>query len=214
MTNNPTIDGVPRELLERLIDAYACHDNNPHCHLGSDQEAIDELRALLDAPAKESEIDSLRAEVEKWKGIAGRRTAERTEFMNERDDLKAAQPQGEPVCEVIAAERGARTLLWLADQLPNIGAKLYAEQPAPVAVVMPERKTEAATDEQKSRMRGWNACLDELKRLNPTRPAHANPPPGTEPSGTHRDNDGLDEMRKPICCGSCPGGCVIQSANK
>lgn len=30
-----------------------------------------------------------------------------------------------------------------------------------------------------------------------TRPAHANPPLGTEPSGTHHDNDGLDEMRKP-----------------
>lgn len=29
------------------------------------------------------------------------------------------------------------------------------------------------------------------------RPAHANPPPGTEPCGTHHDNDGLDEMRKP-----------------
>ncbi len=51
MITNQTIDGVSRELLDRLIDAYACHDNNPHCHLGSDQEAIDELRALLAAPA-------------------------------------------------------------------------------------------------------------------------------------------------------------------
>ncbi len=27
-------------------------------------------------------------------------------------------------------------------------------------------------------------------------PAHANPPPGTEPCGAHHDNDGLDEWRK------------------
>lgn len=29
-----------------------------------------------------------------------------------------------------------------------------------------------------------------------TRQTHANPPSGAEPSGTHHDNDGLDEMRK------------------
>lgn len=51
MTTNQTIDGVPRELLDRLIGAYACHDNNPHCHLNCDQEAIDKLRALLDEPS-------------------------------------------------------------------------------------------------------------------------------------------------------------------
>ena len=32
------------------------------------------------------------------------------------------------------------------------------------------------------------------------RPAHANTPPGSAPCGTHRDNDGLDEMRKPAMC--------------
>lgn len=54
---------------------------------------------------------------------------------------------------------------------------VYAKQPAPVAVVLPERfdlphrdefesadQYAAATGEAKS----WNACLDELKRLNPS----------------------------------------------
>ena len=48
----------------------------------------------------------------------------------------------------------------------------------------------------------------------PDRPTHTNPPPGTDPSGAHRDNDGLDAWRKPACCGSCPGGCVIQNESK
>lgn len=83
---------------------------------------------------------------------------------------------------------------------------LYAEQPAPVAVMMPERLDLPHRDEFESadqyaaavgEAKKWNACLDELKRLNPTRPAHANPPPGTEPCGTHHDNDGLDDYRKP-----------------
>ena len=44
-------------------------------------------------------------------------------------------------------------------------------------------------------------------------PTHANPPPGSAPCGTHRDNDGLDEMRKPAMCDcnqgrlSCNGKC-------
>lgn len=87
---------------------------------------------------------------------------------------------------------------------------LYAEQPAPVAVVMPERLPgDDGVCTESHYASGWNDCLDELKRLNTARPAHANPPPGTEPCGTHHDNDGLDEWRKPACCGSCPGGCHI-----
>ena len=43
------------------------------------------------------------------------------------------------------------------------------------------------------------AALDKALHAfdNNARPTHANPPPGTEPSGTHPHNDGLDEMRKP-----------------
>lgn len=44
-----------------------------------------------------------------------------------------------------------------------------AEQPAPVAVVMPERKTVKAglLSESNTHNQGWNACLDELALLNP-----------------------------------------------
>lgn len=93
--------------------------------------------------------------------------------------------------------------------------KLYAEQPAPVEVVLPERPYaseddhETMTDYEIGLGHGACEMWDKIKALNSTRPTHANPPPGTEPSGTHHDNDGLDEWRKPACCGSCPGGCVI-----
>ncbi|WP_448693523.1 hypothetical protein [Pseudomonas rhizophila] len=44
-----------------------------------------------------------------------------------------------------------------------------AAQPAPVAVVMPERKTVKAglLSESNTHNQGWNACLDEVARLNP-----------------------------------------------
>lgn len=44
---------------------------------------------------------------------------------------------------------------------------LYAEQPAPVAVVMPERKPQRITDEY---ARGWNDYDAEYKRLNGVKP--------------------------------------------
>jgi len=51
---------------------------------------------------------------------------------------------------------------------PCVGCCKPAEQPAPVAVVMPERKTVTAglLSESNTHNRGWNACLDEVTRLN------------------------------------------------
>lgn len=55
--------------------------------------------------------------------------------------------------------------------------KLYAEQPAPVAVALPERLDLPHRDEFESadqyaaaigEAKKWNACLDELKLLNPS----------------------------------------------
>ena len=47
-------------------------------------------------------------------------------------------------------------------------AKLHAEQPAPVAVVMPERMD--PRDPYDSEANQWNACLDEVARLNEVKP--------------------------------------------
>lgn len=48
MTTNQTIDGVPRELIERVTKPLTLHDD-----LADRIKARDELRALLDAPASD-----------------------------------------------------------------------------------------------------------------------------------------------------------------
>lgn len=63
------------------------------------------------------------------------------------------------------------------------------KQPAPVAVV-PE--VFLVSKEEFDEV--VKAAAAEIDSKSPVR---ANPPPGTDPCGTHHDNDGLDEWRKP-----------------
>ena len=46
--------------------------------------------------------------------------------------------------------------------------RVTAEQPAPVAVVLPERKCDRKLGQalMENYRSGWNACLDEVTRLN------------------------------------------------
>jgi hypothetical protein len=177
MNNKPTIDGVQRELrelLERVIDAYAAHDNNPHCHLNCDQEAIDELRALLDAPVVESELDRMTRRCQNAE-LALKVQTENYEA------LKAAKHQDEPVAWMSVSSEG--TVFYSEEPSPLLQgweeiiriSPLYAEQPAPLAMVLPERElymqylagvvpNNAA--EVNAYKDGWNACLDEIAILN------------------------------------------------
>ena len=185
MTTNQTIDGVPRELLEDMLNP--CADFATH----------DRLRALLDAERCTScdgpgDLIDLTGE---WRGYC---ICPVGVALNNKP---ASQSQGAPVAELQVAffEGGPKaTINWFTPSAFEPGAtKLYAEQPAPVAVVLPERRSidEGASDADQHTDYGWNACLDEVARLNSARPNHASPPPGTEPSGTHHDNDGLDDYR-------------------
>ncbi len=117
MTNNQTIDGVPRELLLRVCDPY-----RPK---GQDK-ARAELRALLDATDHVHEWD-INAEGTATVCHCGARSSDET----------ATQPQGEPAlyvardsiddleCDGMHATRKPNELQCVA---------LYLEQPAPVAV--------------------------------------------------------------------------------
>ncbi|UNM20872.1 hypothetical protein K0P33_05275 [Pseudomonas sp. ArH3a] len=135
MTTNQTIDGVPRELLERIATeanhmlGFTYAANYDEC-----RTAVDELRALLDAPVK-----------------SFAQTASESAYCQK---VPSAKPLGDPV---------APFGYWLSpkDQ-PALGrfhrvtsddaiidsdsvvsyfdiTALYAEKPAPVAVVLPER---------------------------------------------------------------------------
>lgn len=152
MTTNQTIDGVPglRDLLDRAFSElpYASPDQ---------REVKDELRALLDdksAPCEKSQVEGKRERFQKWvmatkhpvygflDGRSLARGDDRTGYADE-------YVQG----------------LWVAY------LAFGAEQPAPLAVVIPQRKHVPDFTQHPMLNRectGWNACLDELKRLNPS----------------------------------------------
>ncbi|AJO79117.1 hypothetical protein [Pseudomonas sp. MRSN 12121] len=153
MSNSEMIS-VPRELLERVANeadrmlGFTYASNCDEC-----RAAVDELLALLAAPA------------ESCGACGGCANGCRLD----RESPPAAQPQGEPVAWLDPAHG----LSWLADRMSVMpGTKLYtrpAEQPAPAAVVLPDRKPEpscmtAVDDDREAEI--WNACLDAVARLN------------------------------------------------
>lgn len=63
----------------------------------------------------------------------------------------------------------ANLCMMLLDICGVINLVQHAEQPAPVAVALPERRAVSPSSrEQAMCANTWNACLDELKRLNPS----------------------------------------------
>ena len=74
---------------------------------------------------------------------------------------KSWEKTGWKVCDKHPTDYG------IDDECYEIQA-LYAEQPAPVAVVMPERADSVAAE--RGYHKGWNAALDEVARLNGVKP--------------------------------------------
>jgi len=157
MTTNQTIDGVPRELLERCARELST-GTGP-----APKNRAQELRALLDASANsalkgleawQSGRDGMRQErdealgkVETLKSDNAKLADDRTRLSTELEILRpayrsvlaqldAAQPQGEPVAVFEIDHTGYRCKVILdpLKQFPPNGTKLYADQPAPVAV--------------------------------------------------------------------------------
>lgn len=151
MTTNQTIDGVPRELLERFVS-----DVEAHCY-GFD--GLEELRALLDSTALQSSVPAID-----------------TSALGSKP---AAQPQGEPVAwmyehDGLVHNEQFKPLFYVNRQVgvqePWSETPLYAEQPAPVAVVLPQRKHVpdfTLHPMLNKEYTGWNAYDAEFRRLNP-----------------------------------------------
>lgn len=155
--NNQTIDGVPRKLLEGLLTLAAMSASAPYR----------ELRALLDAPYP-SEAQLIAAgfgyPMSKDDAVKAYKASllPRTDNPSNADCewchgcghdpygepcvgccTPAAQPQGEPAAHTI---KSVMTAIWSIDGFPMLTSnQCYAlaqklnEQPAPVAVVLPER---------------------------------------------------------------------------
>ena len=168
MTTNQTIDGVPRDDLELvLLHGHSTHESD---------QAWDRLRALLEAPA---------VDPDPIVGVLKNCLSEGVQPTFSGGDLKhlirilegkrAVQPPAVPVIhitpEVFAMLRGERKMqaggLTYSQSKPLGSWKvpLYAEQPAPVAVVLPKRRDFSPQSDSEW---GWNACLDEVARLTAT----------------------------------------------
>ncbi|PRW84216.1 MULTISPECIES: hypothetical protein [Pseudomonas] len=201
MSQNQTIDGVPRKSLEQALKLAAVFDDGGD---GADAESargvVWILRALLDAPAPRAEFKKIEMvhvmnALEDVRGkpvLTSNQCHDLARGLNDRllsplqllampaEYLEAVQPPAVPVIhitpEVFAMLRGERKMqaggLTYSQSKPlgNWTVPLYAEQPPPEALVLPERKqhvhqglshTDAEAD-------GWNACLDEVARLTAT----------------------------------------------
>lgn len=158
MTTNQTIDGVPRELIERAVTA---------AHIADCPSLRDELRALLDAPevlvvpltGPKEWLDSLKPAAQprgdgvNWKGVANEQKGiieqQQNLIVSLRRELVESysvdgKPQREPVerqpdaiIEGVMTSVGITHAIYASTVTLKHGeqVKLYAEQPAPVAVV-------------------------------------------------------------------------------
>lgn len=193
MTTNQTIDGVPRSLLQSLYT-----DTVQQWGVGGN--AAGKLRALLDATAPIPVPAAWMRFDHDQKAIftRGKRSNDSEPLYPHPTAyrMQAAQPQGKPVAYAdpkafenfgsLAHLGGLYAKEWMwANPAPGL-IPLYAEQPAPVAVVLPDRFKAVMRyllgeddldghlfrDPHKDGMYWWRrelrACLDDLKRLNPS----------------------------------------------
>lgn len=164
--NTKTINGVSRELLSNLLKIASRKCNSAWAAI-----ICEELRVLLDSPSdgvnwgivaneqkgiieqQQNLIASLRAELSESYRIDSKPHGEPMAWI--KPDVAKTLTKDE-CCYAFGSQNPRGTLIPLYTR--------PAEQPAPVAVVMPERKPQRITD---SYAEGWNAYDDEWKRLNP-----------------------------------------------
>lgn len=174
MTNNPTIDGVSRE-DERHAAVKALHDIMqavPSASLYSLAEAV------LDAgyaPVVERQPDASvnwQVVATEQMSIIEQRQSTIAQLQARVKELESAR--GEPV----AWMTGPIVWGYRADANRHADAHgmtvipLFTAPPAPVAVVLPERKSASGREwssHHVAEVEGWNACLDATAALNEVR---------------------------------------------
>ena len=151
MTNKPMLS-VERELLELVTD-------NKHIDKESicirRWEALCKLRAILNKPAAQHQGEPVACL------IRSRNILTQASIAVDGKDHFSAWSEWEPS----SIEYGRA----VTDPIRNEPVcyemeLLFKEQPAPVAVVMPERADSVAAE--RGYHKGWNAALDEVARLN------------------------------------------------
>lgn len=179
MTTNQTIDGVPRDYVLRLTpQAHSVvlgmveHCLNVRACMGMDEgfkdfdteeehDFVKELRALVDGP-----VCKVCNDTKQMHEPGSCAACFDGEVAHPQDAPVARQPDA--IIEGVMTSVGISHAIYASTVTLKHGeqVKLYAEQPAPVAVVLPERQEVDKYGEFYDS--GWNDCLDELKRLNPS----------------------------------------------
>lgn len=168
------------------LTAYGSTDEEARSNLiGIIERLSEELRALLAAPALHPLQQCLR---DNGDLIAAQAIIAQQAQMIEH--LKAAtaverqepfmygimQPDGKPHYSELCVSGEASDLesevesMNEGEELGYRVVALYTEQPAPVAVVLPEHEDHSERESPNSWTDwaiGWNACLDKVKELNP-----------------------------------------------
>lgn len=159
---------TPRRLLDVL--RFWLERANERSESGDIAELV-ELRALLAKPAPTADFNCVNG------GKCGNGGyCDACPYVE-----PSAQHQGETVALQHMAVSEGGVLRWMTGRkiqdcelytMPDgsaIRSKLYTSPPAPVAVVLPERRREPTEDSDvliDCHNEGWNACLDEVARLN------------------------------------------------
>lgn len=187
---NKTI-AVPRDFFEVAVKL---------CHLLGIpplSKRADELRALLDAPVVNTDVRTILLDVVSGDGneheIYAKSCADvervLTELWIRIEDMEGAlrptaQPQGEPVPVAWMRFDDDQKAIFTKSKRANKSEPLYAHptayrhttptaqpQPAPVALVLPVRYDESQyRGTSLLAVRRWNACLDEVAKLNGVKP--------------------------------------------
>ncbi|WP_458722921.1 hypothetical protein [Pseudomonas brenneri] len=159
MTTNQTIDGVPRSTLEKLV--------TPGMESGITDAEWEELRALLDAESAPAYV-----------GVGLPPVGMVCEYNINGSRFYTRNPEWVRVTIIAQDENseGTYALFRIGSDEHYRGVRLpeyfrpirTPEQPAPVAVVLPDQMQDPGMVAGLSSRyaQGWNSCLDEVTRLN------------------------------------------------
>lgn len=181
MTNNPTIDGVSRELLERVIESAGVRDDSPYF-----MDGIKELRALLDADHTGDSSAMVAPAVERQDPISVlsreirvlERLNESIDARQQRIDALNAQPEVAALQSTIAQLQARITQLESEAAYAAAGhqaardriVELESGRGEPVAY-----QCRAMTTVEGSKWRDWVDCSKEIYdefRCNPEPNSH------------------------------------------
>lgn len=173
-------NGIAAPVVERQPVAwYSPHWNGKSANWVFGPELGEQVfpefwKALYTAPPELAELQAtiarLTAENERIECMKENYRIDAKVYRDENERLKGGQGEAVDEIERLKGEPVAwRYAGCVYSNQPHSEAEpLYTSQPAPVSVVLPERRVidDGDSDADQNSDHGWNACLDKVKELN------------------------------------------------